>query len=94
MKECSAERIIPSLAILKELLLLQVRTVGHVPAGLPPLTVRWWLPPEEKLADLLLVAAPLALVGLMESIAVGNALAAAAHDDIAANQELVGGLLV
>ena len=71
----------------------QVRTLGRVPAGLPPGTLRWWLPPEENLADLLWVAAPLALVGLMESIAIAKALAAAAHEDIDANQELVGGSL-
>ena len=41
----------------------QVRTVGRVPAGLPPGTLRWWLPPEENLADLLWVAAPLAAGG-------------------------------
>ena len=68
----------------------QVRTVGRVPAGLPPGTLRWWLPPEGNLADLLRVAAPLALVGLMESIAIAKALAAAAHGDNDANQELVG----
>lgn len=72
---------------------IQVRTVGRVPAGLPPGTLRWWLPPEENLTDLLWVAAPLALVGLMESIAIAKALAAAAHEDIDANQELVGGSL-
>jgi Sulfate permease family len=72
---------------------IQVRTVGRVPAGLPPGTLRWWLEPEENLADLLRVAAPLALVGLMESIAIAKALAAAAHEDIDVNQELVGASL-
>lgn len=65
--------------------------MGQVPAGLPPLTVRWWLPPEERLTDLIWVAATLALVGLMESIAIAKSLAAAAHQDVDPNQELIGG---
>ena len=27
----------------------QARTVGHVPAGLPQLTISWWLPPEASI---------------------------------------------
>jgi len=67
-----------------------VRTVGAVPAGLPPLTVRWWLPPEEGAGSLALVAGTVTIVGLVESIAIAKALAAKHHHELDANQELVG----
>ncbi len=64
--------------------------MGAVPAGLPPLTVRWWLPPEEGAGSLALVAGTVTIVGLVESIAIAKALAAKHHHELDANQELVG----
>ena len=65
-----------------------VAIVGPVPAGLPPLavpTLDW--PVMRELAG---VAAAIALVGFMESIAVAKKYARDNRYDVDANQELVG----
>lgn len=69
---------------------LNVRTIGAVPAGLPPLTVSSWLPVQVSLKALLQLAATLTMVGLMESIAIAKALASASKQTLDANQELRG----
>jgi SulP family sulfate permease len=65
-----------------------VRIVGEIPAGLPPFAlpgveVGLWL-------DLLPAALLISLVGFVESVSVGQTLAAKRRQRIVANQELVG----
>jgi MFS superfamily sulfate permease-like transporter len=67
-----------------------VALVGHIPAGLPQQTAGWWLPLQGDLPQLAVVAATVTLVGLMESIAIGKALADRTGQALDANQELLG----
>ena len=65
-----------------------VRLVGEIPAGVPPLALprfdaALWL-------DLLPAAVLVGLVGFVESVSVGQTLAARRRQRIVANQELVG----
>lgn len=65
-----------------------VRMVGHVPQGLPPLS----LPETEwaAMVDLLPTALTIALVGFMESIAVVKFIAARERQKVEPSQELIG----
>lgn len=65
-----------------------VEVVGTVPGGLPPLTLPW---PDLALWQTLLVPALLiSLVGFVESVSMGQMLAAKRRQRISPNQELVG----
>lgn len=65
-----------------------VAVVGHVPTGLPPLT----LPAFDQALWLQLLpsAVLIALIGFLSSIAVARALAAKRRETVSANSELVG----
>ena len=65
-----------------------VKVVGHVPSGLPPLT----LPGLDQALWLALLpsAVLIALIGFLESVAVARALAAKRRETVDANNELVG----
>lgn len=71
-------------------MLRQVKVVGHIPQGLPPLTLGQWALPMEALPQMMTTALTITLVGLMESIAVAKALADSHGYQISANQELLG----
>lgn len=66
-----------------------VRVVGYIPSGLPPWT---WAPPEQwrwaTVEPLLLPALLLALVGFVESVSVGQSLAARRRERIDPDAEL------
>ena len=64
--------------------------VGHIPQGLPPLTVGRWVPAPEMLPSMLTLSLTIMLVGLMESMAIAKSLADAHKYHIDANQELLG----
>lgn len=66
----------------------QVKIIGEIPAGLPPLT----LPPFDLKSwqALMPTAVAISLVGFMESIAVAKSLASKRRQKIDANQELIG----
>lgn len=64
-----------------------VRVVGHIPQGLPPLTLPQW---DFRLwRDLALAAALISVVGFVESVSVAQTLAAKRRQRIEPNQELV-----
>ncbi|MEZ5668246.1 MAG: sulfate permease [Alphaproteobacteria bacterium] len=65
-----------------------VKVVGHIPTGLPPLT----LPAFDRALWLALLpaAALIALIGFLESVAVATALGAMRRQRVNANNELVG----
>jgi SulP family sulfate permease len=65
-----------------------VALVGHIPAGLP--TLQWPVWPWPAVQSLLLPAALLALIGYVESVAVGKTLAARRGEKIDPDQELIG----
>ncbi|GAB2711436.1 SulP family inorganic anion transporter [Halomonas garicola] len=65
-----------------------VAVVGAVPGGLPPLALPW---PDAALWQTLLVPALLiSLVGFVESVSMGQMLAAKRRQRISPNQELIG----
>lgn len=65
-----------------------IAIVGSIPGGLPPLSLPW---PDPSLWHTLLVPAFLiSLVGFVESVSMGQMLAAKRRQRIAPNQELVG----
>ncbi|MGR3278777.1 SulP family inorganic anion transporter [Acaryochloris marina NIES-2412] len=66
----------------------QVKIIGEIPAGLPPLT----LPTFDLMSGqaLMPTAVAISLVGFMESIAVAKSLASKRRQKIDANQELIG----
>lgn len=66
---------------------LGIRTVGHVPSGLPPLTLP--SPDPALWQALLLPALLISVVGFVESVSVGQTLAARRRERIEPNQELV-----
>lgn len=63
-----------------------VKTVGAIPAGLPPLTLPFLDP--ARLAPLLLPAFLIALIGFVESVSVAQTLAAKRRQTISPDQEL------
>lgn len=63
-----------------------VKIVGEIPAGLPSLTMP--ITEMSKITALLPIAAVIALVGFMESNAIGTTLASRRRQKIEANQEL------
>lgn len=65
-----------------------VKTVGAVPAGLPPLTLPGFDPALWR--ALLLPALLISLVGFVESVSVGQTLAARRRQRIEPDQELIG----
>lgn len=65
-----------------------VKVVGHVPTGLPPLTLPAF--DQQVALDLLPAAVMISLIGFLESVAVAKALAAKRREKVEANQELVG----
>lgn len=65
-----------------------VRIVGEIPAGLPPFALPSFDPALWR--DLLPAAVLISLVGFVESVSVGQTLAARRRQRIVANQELVG----
>ncbi|NLY65099.1 MAG: sulfate permease [Alcaligenaceae bacterium] len=64
-----------------------VRVVGEVPQGLPPFTLPGWNP--ELWGSLLVPALLLSIVGFVESISVGQTLAAKRRQRVEPDQELV-----
>ncbi len=64
-----------------------VKVVGSIPQGLPPLTAPSWNP--ELWQQLLLPALLISIVGFVESVSVGQTLAARRRQRIEPNQELV-----
>ena len=64
-----------------------VKVVGAIPSGLPPLS--WPRVPWSQLGDLTEIALVIVFVGYMESIAVAKALASKRRQKIDANQELI-----
>ena len=73
---------------LADLSSLGVAVVGQVPAGLPSLSWPVWS--ELPWRALVLPSLLLALVGFVESVSVGQTLAAKRRQRISANQELIG----
>ncbi len=65
-----------------------VVVTGHIPAGLPSLSLHW--PSTELLQQLLLPALLISLIGYVESISVGKTLAHRRRQKINADQELIG----
>jgi len=65
----------------------QVRVVGEIPTGLPPLS--WPTVPWKQLGTLLEAAPVVVFVGYMESIAIAQALASRRRQKVDANQELI-----
>ncbi len=65
----------------------QVKVVGEVPTGLPPLS--WPTIPWDQLGMLLGAALVVVFVGYMESIAIAQALASRRRQKVDANQELI-----
>ena len=65
-----------------------VKVVGHVPTGLPPLTLPLF--DQELWLALLPSSILIALIGFLESVAVARALAAKRRETVDANNELVG----
>lgn len=64
-----------------------VRIVGHIPQGMPPLTLPTWDPALWQ--QLLMPALLISVVGFVESVSVGQTLAARRRQRIEPNQELV-----
>lgn len=64
-----------------------VKVVGSIPQGLPPLTAPSWNP--QLWQQLLLPALLISIVGFVESVSVGQTLAARRRQRITPNQELV-----
>ncbi len=64
-----------------------VKVVGEVPTGLPPLS--WPTVPWEQLGTLLEAALVVVFVGYMESIAIAQTLASRRRQKVDANQELI-----
>ncbi|MCZ8235981.1 MAG: sulfate permease [Inhella sp.] len=64
-----------------------VRVVGHVPQGLPPLTLPGWDPALWQ--ALCLPALLISVVGFVESVSVGQTLAAKRRQRVEPNQELL-----
>lgn len=64
-----------------------VRIVGHIPQGMPPLTIPAWNPALWQ--QLLMPALLISVVGFVESVSVGQTLAARRRQRIEPNQELV-----
>lgn len=64
-----------------------VRIVGHIPQGMPPLTIPAWNPALWQ--QLLVPALLISVVGFVESVSVGQTLAARRRQRIEPNQELV-----
>lgn len=65
-----------------------VKVVGHIPTGLPPLTVPGF--DQAMWIDLAPSAAMIALIGFLESVAVATALGAKRREKVVANNELLG----
>lgn len=65
-----------------------VKVVGHIPTGLPPLTLPGF--DETLWIDLAPSAAMIALIGFLESVAVATALGAKRREKVVANNELLG----
>ncbi|WP_262562629.1 SulP family inorganic anion transporter [Acaryochloris sp. CCMEE 5410] len=66
----------------------QVKIIGEIPAGLPPLTLPTF--DLKSWQALMPTAVAISLVGFMESIAVAKSLASKRRQKIDANQELIG----
>lgn len=67
---------------------LGVKVVGNIPSGLPPLSMPAMIP--QLWADLFLAALLISIVGFVESVSVGQTLAAKRRQRIDPNQELIG----
>ncbi|TVQ65782.1 MAG: sulfate permease [Oceanospirillales bacterium] len=65
-----------------------VRVVGTIPTGLPPLSLPPLIP--QLWTDLFLAAVLISIVGFVESVSVGQTLAAKRRQRIDPNQELIG----
>lgn len=65
-----------------------VAITGHIPAGLPSLTVT--LPSLELIKELTLPALMISIIGYVESISVGKTLGAKRREKVKPNQELIG----
>ncbi|MCD8513265.1 MAG: sulfate permease [Nitrincola sp.] len=65
-----------------------VRVVGEIPTGLPPLSLPAMVP--QLWSDLFLAAVLISIVGFVESVSVGQTLAAKRRQRIDPNQELIG----
>ncbi len=65
-----------------------VRVVGDIPTGLPPLSLPPMIP--NLWSDLFLAAVLISIVGFVESVSVGQTLAAKRRQRIDPNQELIG----
>ncbi|MDZ7615613.1 MAG: SulP family inorganic anion transporter, partial [Patescibacteria group bacterium] len=67
--------------------LANVKVVGEIPTGLPPLS--WPTVPWDQLSPLLKAALVVVFVGYMESIAIAQTLASRRRQKVDANQELI-----
>ncbi|WP_111638824.1 SulP family inorganic anion transporter [Marinomonas shanghaiensis] len=65
-----------------------VAITGHIPAGLPSLTLT--LPSLELIKELALPALMISIIGYVESISVGKTLGAKRREKVKPNQELIG----
>ncbi|WP_151670017.1 SulP family inorganic anion transporter [Nitrincola schmidtii] len=65
-----------------------VKVVGEIPTGLPPLSLPPLIP--QLWSDLFLAAVLISIVGFVESVSVGQTLAAKRRQRIDPNQELIG----
>jgi sulfate transporter 4 len=66
-----------------------IPVVGHIPKGLPKLTVSEWTP-IQYWSKLMVVVISISIVGFMESIAIAKQLASKHKYDIDASTELIG----
>ena len=64
--------------------------VGHIPKGLPPVTVGELFPIGNNIGDLIVTVISIAIVGFMESIAIAKKLADAHNYQVDPSLELVG----
>ncbi|KAK9814415.1 hypothetical protein WJX72_005609 [[Myrmecia] bisecta] len=66
-----------------------IRVVGKMVGGLPPVTVGWWAP-VHSLPRMLVTAASISMVSLLEAISIARAIAFKHGDTISPTQELFG----
>ncbi|EIE27094.1 sulfate permease [Coccomyxa subellipsoidea C-169] len=67
-----------------------IKVVGPIQAGMPPITVDWWLPMGDNWPRLVLTAGLIGAVSLLEAISIAKALAERNGDTVDADQELLG----
>ncbi|MEW5297662.1 MAG: hypothetical protein WDW36_000857 [Sanguina aurantia] len=69
-----------------------IRTIGNIPAGLPPITVSWWFPggQMDNFSQLFTTALVVMAVDLLESTSIARALAMKNRYELSPNLEIRG----